>query len=115
MSAELLALADRLLQAFARSDLAEIEELCGDHVILVGTDAGELWHGKEAVLGAFEGGTYDLAVAWVGRPAIRGQAVVGEARFTLPDGSTQDARVTLVFENGRCVHGHYSTADPPTA
>ena len=110
MSAELLALADRLLQAFACSDLSEIEELCGDHIILVGTDVGELWHGKEAVLGAFEGGTYDLGVEWIGVPMIRGQAVVGDARFTTPDGATQDARVTLVFENGRCVHGHYSTA-----
>jgi hypothetical protein len=114
MSSELLALADRLLQAFARSDVGEIEQLCGEHIILVGTDVGELWHGKEAVVAAFEGGTYDLRVAWAARPSIRGQAVVGEARFTLPDGATQDARVTLVFEDGRCVHGHYSTADPAT-
>jgi ketosteroid isomerase-like protein len=108
MSDETRALADRLLQAFARSDVAEIDALCADDVILVGTDEGERWHGKAAVLAGFEGGTYDLAVAWVGEPQLCGQAVVGDARFTLPGGATQDARVTLVFEDGRCVHGHYS-------
>jgi hypothetical protein len=113
MSDDLLALATRLLQAFARSNVGEIEELCADHVFLVGTDQGELWHGREAVLAAFEGGTYDLGVEWVGAPAIRGQAVVGGARFTLPGGATQDARVTLVFEHGRCVHGHYSVPATP--
>jgi hypothetical protein len=108
MSEDLVALGTQLLQAFACSDLGALEELCGDHILLFGTDESERWHGKEAVLAAFEGGTYDLAVEWIGAPMIRGQAVVGEARFTTPDGATQDARVTLVFVDGRCVHGHYS-------
>ena len=34
--------------------------------------------------------------------------MVGDARFILPGGGAQLARVTLVFEDGRCVHGHYS-------
>jgi hypothetical protein len=114
MSADLLRLGDRLLQAFAHSDLAEIDALCADDIVLVGTEAAELWRDKAAVLETFGAGVYDLSVAWIGTPVVRGQAVVGDARYTTLDGATQDARVTMVFEDGRCVHGHYSVPESAT-
>jgi hypothetical protein len=107
--AEPVALATRLLQALARSDLAELDLLCADDILLLGTDVGEVWDGKRRLMDTF-GGAYDLAVAWTEPPVVRGEAVIGRARFVLDDGSSQDARVTMVFAAGRCVHAHYSQA-----
>jgi ketosteroid isomerase-like protein len=96
--------ATALLHAFARSDLDVIRELCADDVLLVGTDAGERWSGREVVLRAFAG-TFDLDVAWDGEPTVRGDWVFGDVRF-----GDQAARVTMVFRDGLLAHAHYSVA-----
>jgi hypothetical protein len=95
--------------AFARSDLEEIDRLCADDIVLWGTDDGEAWQGKEDVLREFAD-AYDLGVDWIGEPAGDATWVAGHAGFRLGDGSTQRARVTMVFRHGLCVHAHYSVA-----
>ena len=101
--------ADQLLHAFARSDLATIDRLCADDVLLWGTDAGEVWCGKAAVLSAFEG-TFALGVGWVGEPVTGDDWLAGEVEFAV-DGASVGARVTMVFRDGSLVHAHYSTPD----
>jgi ketosteroid isomerase-like protein len=96
--------ATALLEAFARSDLDTIRELCAEDVLLVGTDAGERWEGRDAVLSAFVG-AFDLAVTWAEEPVVRGDWVFGDVLF-----DTQPARVTMVFRDGRLAHAHYSVA-----
>jgi ketosteroid isomerase-like protein len=100
--------ADDLLQAFARSDLPTIDRLCADDVLLWGTDAGEVWRGKSAVLAAFDG-TFDLGVRWIGEPVVHDDWVAGDVEFSL-DALRIPARVTMLFSDGRLVHAHYSTA-----
>ena len=97
--------ATALLHAFARSDLSVIEELCAEDVLLVGTDAGELWHGRDVVASAFAG-AFDLSVAWDGEPVARDDWLFGDVVF---DGE-QRARVTMVFRDGLLAHAHYSIA-----
>ena len=82
--------ATALLHAFARSDLDTIRELCADDVLVVGTDGGERWSGREVVLRAFAG-AFDLDVAWDGEPTARDDWVFGDVRF-----GPQAARVTMV-------------------
>jgi ketosteroid isomerase-like protein len=101
--------ATALLQAFARSDVDAIAQLCADDVLLVGTDAGEVWDGREAVVSAFAG-AFDLSVQWAGEPTVRGDWLFGDVVFGLPDGARQPARVTMVFREGRLTHAHYSIA-----
>jgi len=101
--------ATALLHAFARSDLPVIAELCAEDVLLVGTDAGELWRGRDAVVSAFAG-AFDLSVAWVAEPNVRGEWPLGDVEFGLPDGARQPARVTMVFRDGLLAHAHYSVA-----
>jgi ketosteroid isomerase-like protein len=97
--------ATALLQAFARSDVSVIEELCAEDVLLVGTDAGELWHGRDVVASAFAG-AFDLSVRWDGEPVARDDWLFGDVVF---DGE-QRARVTMVFRDGLLAHAHYSIA-----
>jgi len=101
--------ATALLHAFARSDLRVIADLCTDDVLLVGTDAGELWRGRDAVVSAFAG-AFDLSVAWVGEPTVSDDWLYGDVEFGLPDGARQPARVTMVFRDGLLAHAHYSIA-----
>ena len=105
------AAADELLAAFARSDLDVIARRCADDVILWGTDVGESWVGKQRVLESFAG-TFDLEVRWLGEPSEGDNWVAGPAQFTLADGSTLLARVTMVFAEGLLEHAHYSIAVP---
>jgi ketosteroid isomerase-like protein len=97
--------ATALLQAFARSDVDAIGSLCAEDVLLVGTDAGEVWHGRDAVVSAFAG-AFDLSVEWVGEPMARDDWLFGDVVF---DGE-QRARVTMVFCDGLLAHAHYSVA-----
>jgi ketosteroid isomerase-like protein len=97
--------ATALLHAFARSDVDVIASLCAEDVLLVGTDAGEVWRGRDAVVSAFAG-AFDLSVAWVGEPVVRDDWLFGDVVFEerLP------ARVTMVFRDGLLAHAHYSVA-----
>ena len=95
--------------AVARSDLRVIADLCTDDVLLVGTDAGELWRSRDAVVSAFAG-AFDLSVAWVGEPTVSDDWLYGDVEFGLPDGARQPARVTMVFRDGLLAHAHYSIA-----
>jgi ketosteroid isomerase-like protein len=101
--------ATALLHAFARSDLTVIGELCAEDVLLVGTDTGELWHGRDAVVAAFAG-AFDLTVEWVAEPVAGDGWLFGDVVFGLPDGRRQPARVTMVFRGGLLAHAHYSVA-----
>jgi ketosteroid isomerase-like protein len=101
--------ATALLHAFARSDVEAIAALCAEDVLLVGTDAGERWDGRSAVVSAFAG-TFDLSVDWVGEPTVRDDWLFGDVVFGLPDGGRQTARVTMVFRDGLLAHAHYSVA-----
>lgn len=101
--------ASDLLQAFACSDLETIGRLCADDVLLVGTDDGELWRGRDAVLAAF-GGAFDLEVGWSGEPVVGDGWLHGDCVFTDARGAETPARVTMVFRDGLLVHGHYSVA-----
>jgi ketosteroid isomerase-like protein len=96
--------ATALLYAFARSDLAAIERLCAEDVLLLGTDQGERWEGRDVLLVAFDG-AFDLDVTWVGEPTVRDDWVFGDVRF-----GDQPARVTMVFRDGLLAHAHYSVA-----
>jgi ketosteroid isomerase-like protein len=97
--------ATALLHAFARSDVSAIASLCAEDVVLVGTDAGERWDGREAVVSAFAG-AFDLSVEWAGEPVVGDGWLFGDVVF---DGE-QRARVTMVFRDGLLAHAHYSVA-----
>lgn len=103
--------ATAVLHAFARSDLAAVERLCADDVLVWGTDEGEVWWGKEALLHAFAG-TFDLGVRWLAEPVARGDWVAGLAEFE-SDGQKVAARVTMIFREGLLAHAHYSVAAAP--
>jgi ketosteroid isomerase-like protein len=99
--------ATALLHAFARSDVEAIAALCAEDVLLVGTDAGERWDGRSAVVRAFAG-AFDLSVEWVGEPVARDDWLFGDVVFGLPEGERQAARVTMVFRDRLLAHAHYS-------
>jgi ketosteroid isomerase-like protein len=101
--------ATALLHAFARSDVSAIASLCTQDVLLVGTDAGEVWDGRSTVVSALAG-AFDLSVEWVGEPTVRDDWLFGDVVFALPDGARQEARVTMVFRDGLLAHAHYSVA-----
>jgi hypothetical protein len=104
-------LAARLLEALARSDLATVEPLCAEDVVVFGTDAHEVWHDRAGLLSALERmRELDLRARWSGEPAAGPGWVAGSAEFTLQDGSTLPVRVSMVFAGGRLVHAHYSVA-----
>ena len=92
-------------------DLAAIDALCADDVLLWGTDEGELWEGKAAVLRSFDG-AFDLGVRWAAEPAVRDGWVAGPVEFDV-DGAAVPARVTMVFRDGLLAHAHYSVAVAP--
>ncbi|HEY3206873.1 MAG TPA: nuclear transport factor 2 family protein [Gaiellaceae bacterium] len=102
--------ATELLHAFARSDLATIRRLCAEDVLLVGTDQGEHWQGRDAVLAAFSR-AFDLAVRWTGEPVAADDWLFGTCVFTdHQSDAEQQTRVTMVFQDGLLAHAHYSVA-----
>jgi hypothetical protein len=107
-----IARATEVLRALARSDVGALERLCAGDVLLVGTDEGEVWRGRDAVLEGFRD-AFDLEVEWDGEPVAHGDWVYGDLLFTLPDGERVPARVTMIFEGGELVHAHYSLAVQP--
>jgi hypothetical protein len=103
--------ATAVLHALARSDVDALDRLCHDDVLLWGTDEGEVWQGKAAVLRGFPG-AYDLSVRWLGWPASGAGWVAGLVAFTEGDSEPVRARVTMVFAGGLLAHAHYSVALP---
>jgi SnoaL-like domain len=103
--------ATAVLHAFARSDILALGQLCHEDVLVWGTDEGEVWQGKAAVLSGFDG-AYDLAVRWLGTPVHGAGWVAGLVEFSVPDGEPVTARVTMVFTGDLLVHAHYSVALP---
>jgi SnoaL-like domain len=101
--------ATALLKAFGRSELQTIQALCAEDVLLVGTDAAEVWAGRATVAAAFAG-AFDLEVEWVGEPTVRDDWLFGDVVFALADGARRAARVTMVFRDGLLAHAHYSIA-----
>jgi ketosteroid isomerase-like protein len=106
---ELLADATAVMHAFARSDLAEIDRLCAEDVLVIGTDTGEHWRGKAALLESFAG-AFDLSVRWLAPPTLGEEWVAGSLEFDQGAAGLQPARVTMVFRQGLLVHAHYSIA-----
>jgi hypothetical protein len=101
--------ASEVLRALARSDVEALARLCSQDVLVVGTDEGELWHGRDGLVEAFRG-AFDLEVEWADQPVVGQGWLFGPVVFTLPDGARTPARVTMVFENDLLVHAHYSAA-----
>lgn len=99
--------ATAVLHALARSDIEALDRLCADDVFLWGTDVGEVWHGKAAVLSAFRG-TYDLGVRWLGEPVHGDGWIAGDVSFEQQGEDPVRARVTMVFAAGLLAHAHYS-------
>jgi hypothetical protein len=105
--------ATAVLHALARSDVDALGRLCHDDVLIWGTDEGEAWQGKAAVLSGFDG-AYDLSVRWLGSPSSGAGWVAGLVEFTVPDGEPIHARVTMVFAGDLLAHAHYSVALAPS-
>jgi len=101
--------ATAVLRALARSEIDTLDRLCDDDVFLWGTDVGEVWHGKGAVLSAFRG-TYDLGVRWLGEPVSGDGWIAGDVSFEQQGEEPVRARVTMVFVSGLLAHAHYSVA-----
>ena len=98
-----------VLDAFARSDIERARALCAENILLFGTDVGEVWNDRESFLAALdEMRELGLSARWRETPTGADNWLAGEAEFTFADGSTLPVRVSLVFANGRLVHGHYS-------
>jgi ketosteroid isomerase-like protein len=105
--------ATAVLHALASSDVDALSRLCRDDVLIWGTDEGEEWQGRAAVLSGFDG-AYDLSVRWLGSPTGGAEWVAGLVEFGVPDGEPVQARVTMVFAGDLLAHAHYSVALPPS-
>jgi SnoaL-like domain len=106
-------LAGVLLTALATSDLERVGELTAEDVVVFGTDSGERWESRKALLEALEPmRELGLAARWA--DDVRGGPgwIAGTAIYSFPDGSRLATRVSLVFAGGRLVHGHFSVSPP---
>jgi hypothetical protein len=104
-------LATEMLTALATSDVNRVRELTATDVLLFGTDEGERWDDVGSLIDALEEmRALGLSASWAGD--VRGGHgwVAGTAIYRLADGSELPTRVSLVFEHGRLVHGHFSIA-----
>jgi hypothetical protein len=100
-----------ILETFARADVERARFLCAPDLLLFGTDVGELWSERESFLVDLDGmRELGLRARWREDAAVGDQWAAGIAEFTLSDGTTLPVRVTLVFAEGKLVHGHYSVA-----
>ena len=99
------------LTALATSDLDRVGELTAEDVVLFGTDRGERWDTRGSLIGALEGmRALGLTAAWADDVKEGHGWIAGTAIYRLSDGSELPIRVSLVFEDGRLVHGHFSVA-----
>jgi hypothetical protein len=104
-------LAAEILVALATSDVDRVRELTAPDVVLFGTDEGERWDDAASLIGALEEmRALGLTAQW-GDDIRTGHGwIAGTAIYRLADGSELPTRVSLVFEDGRLVHGHFSVA-----
>jgi len=117
--------AEQLLTAFATSGVATVRELCADDVTVYGTDEGERWGNLEGLCAALEAmRALGLSAKWETAPVDHGGWIAGVALYSVPGQGVVPVRVTLVFENRKLVHGHFSLEQrtvpasapaPPTA
>ncbi len=112
----MIELAGRVLDALASSDVAAVRRLCAPEVVVFGTDPGERWTGVETLCAALdEMRELGLIAEWEWGPVLGSNWATGVARYRLAAGSTLEVRVTMVFEGGRLVHGHFSVEAPTPA
>jgi hypothetical protein len=104
-------LAAEILTALATSDLDRVRELTAPDVVLFGTDDGERWDDAASLIDALEEmRALGLTARW-GDDLRAGHGwIAGTAIYRLSDGTELPTRVSLVFENGRLVHGHFSVS-----
>jgi hypothetical protein len=104
-------LAELVLHALATSDLERVRELASDDVVVFGTDVGERWDSRESLVDALESmRALGLSAEWSDDLRAGSGWLAGTAVYRLSDGSRLPTRVSLVFEEGRLVHGHFSVA-----
>jgi hypothetical protein len=104
-------LAGEILTALATSDVARVRELSAEDVVMFGTDDGERWEDVHSLIDALEGmRELGLTATWAGDVREGRGWVAGTAIYRLADGSELPTRVSLVFDDGRLVHGHFSVA-----
>jgi hypothetical protein len=101
--------ATRVLHAMAASDLDTVRTLCDPDVVVYGTDEDERWTGIEPLVGALAGmRDLRLSATWTGEPAAGPSWVAGVARYLGESIGELLVRVTMVFDDGRLAHGHFS-------
>jgi hypothetical protein len=106
---DLGAQATRLLAAFAACDLEAVGGMCGERVVVYGTDVGERWSDRRSLLAALEPmRELGLSAEWVGEPTVGGDWVAGVALYKGTDLEPTEVRVTMTFAAGLLVHGHFS-------
>jgi hypothetical protein len=106
-----LELAGELLTALATSDVDRVRELTAVDVVLFGTDEGERWDDVGSLIDALEEmRALGLTATWSDDVRDGHGWVAGTAVYRLADGSELPTRVSLVFEDGLLVHGHFSVA-----
>src|SRR5262249_26854130 len=104
-------LARQILTALATSDVDRVRELTAEDVALFGTDEGERWDDLDSLIDALvEMRALGLTAAWGDDVRSGNGWVAGTAIYRLADGSELPTRVSLVFEDDRLVHGHFSVA-----
>lgn len=108
-----LELAQRVLSAFAGSDLDAVIELTVPSVVVFGTDVGERWDDRRGLLAALEDMRSLQLQAQFRDDLICGEDwAAGTASYRMPDGSVTPVRVSLTFAGDRLTHGHFSVAQP---
>jgi hypothetical protein len=106
-------LAERLLAAFAGSDLAVVESLSVPDIVVFGTDVHEDWRDRPTLLEALDGmRSLGLRARWRDDLVLGDGWAAGTADYTLSDGSTLPVRVSLSFTGERLTHAHFSVAQP---
>ncbi len=106
---DLGARATRLLAAFAASDLALVESMCAEDVVVYGTDRGERWEDRRSLLAALEPmRALGLSAEWTVAPAVGTDWVTGVALYKGAEMDPTEVRVTMVFAADLLVHGHFS-------
>jgi hypothetical protein len=104
-------LAAEVLTALATSDVDRVRELTAANVVLFGTDDGERWDDLGSLIDALEEmRALGLTAGWAGDVREGHGWVAGTAIYRLADGSHVPTRISLVFEESRLVHGHFSIA-----
>lgn len=104
-------LASEILTALATSDVDRVRDLAAADIVMFGTDGGERWDDVASLVDSLkEMRALGLTATWSDDVRNGRGWVAGTAIYRLADGSELPARVSLVFEDGRLVHGHFSVA-----